>query len=170
MVLACNFSYLLAYKLTILTLISNAINSSINQLRSKMTQYQLFGQLHYSKLLVLNLQRRLHARGLDPGEIDGRWSPETKAALEKAQQAYGVYGGKADAAYFVVISTPEAELAKVAEQVILLGAPETGVYQRNHPLDPKVAVGPFFNEEVAKRWQHYLRDFGLSQAHVYYGC
>ncbi|MGB3535472.1 MAG: peptidoglycan-binding domain-containing protein [Microcoleaceae cyanobacterium] len=135
-----------------------------------MTQHKLFGRLHYSKLLVLNLQRRLRARGLDPGEIDGRWSQETETALEQAQHAYGVYGGKADAAYFVVISVPPEDLAKVAEQVILLGAPETGVYQRNHPHDPKVAVGPFFNEEVAKRWQHYLRDFGLSQAQVYYGC
>ncbi len=135
-----------------------------------MTQYKLFGRLHYSKLLVLDLQRRLRARGIDPGAIDGRWNPETEAALEKAQQAYGVYGGKADAAYFVVIAAPREELAKIAEQVILLGAPETGVYQRNHSLDPKVAVGPFFNEEVAKRWQHYLRDFGLSHARVYYGC
>ncbi len=135
-----------------------------------MTEFKLFGRLHYSKLLVLELQRRLQARGLNPGPIDGRLNPETQAALEKAQQTYGVYGGKTNAAYFVVIPGRLEELTRIAEQVILLGVPETGVYQRNHPSDPKVAVGPFFNEDVAKRWHHYLRDFGLSQAQVYYGC
>ncbi len=135
-----------------------------------MTENKLFGQGRYSKLLVLELQRRLQALGLDPGSINGRWNPETEAALEEAQRTYGVYGGKAKAAYFVVIPGKLEDLRKIAEQVILLGAPETGVYQRDNPFDPKVAVGPFFNAEIAKRWQHYLRDFGLSQAQIYYGC
>ncbi len=135
-----------------------------------MPEDKLFGRLHYSKFLVLELQRRLQALGLDPGSVNGRWNPETEAALEEAQRTYGVYGGKAQAAYFVVISGKSEDLPKIAEQVILLGVPETGVYQRPSPFDPKVAVGPFSNPEIAKRWQHYLRDFGLSQARVYYGC
>lgn len=135
-----------------------------------MNPNNLFGRLHYSKLMVLELQRRLQARGLEPGPLNGRWTPETERALESAQRAYGVYGGKASAAYFVVISASREELPKIAEQAILLGAPETGVYQRDGVLDPKVAIGPFFNPDIAKRWQHYLRDFGLTNARVYYGC
>ncbi|NJK38308.1 MAG: peptidoglycan-binding protein [Oscillatoriales cyanobacterium RM2_1_1] len=135
-----------------------------------MTEDSLFERGHYSKLLVLDLQRRLQARGLEPGGLNGRLTPDTRAALEKAQQAYGVYGGKASAAYFVVILGEQDELPKIAEQVILLGVPETGVYQRGHLLEPKVAVGPFSNADIAKRWQHYLRDFGLNNARVYYGC
>lgn len=130
----------------------------------------LFGRRHYSKLIVLELQRRLQAMGYNPGEVNGRWSSETEAAIEQAQQKYGVSGGKTNAAYFVVIPGKRDDLPKIAEQVILLGVPETGVYQRDSVFDPKVAVGPFFNAEVAKRWLHYLRDFGLSQAQIYYGC
>ena len=135
-----------------------------------MPEDKLFGRLHYSKLLVLELQRRLQALGLDPGPINGRLNPQTEAALEKAQRTYGVHGGKAQAAYFVVIPGKSEDLPKIAEQIILLGVPETGVYQRHSPFDPKVAVGPFSNPEIAKRWQHYLRDFGLSHAQIYYGC
>ncbi|MGL5081188.1 MAG: peptidoglycan-binding domain-containing protein [Microcoleaceae cyanobacterium] len=135
-----------------------------------MTADRLFGQGHYSKLLVLELQRRLQAKGLDPGALNGRLSPETELALEKVQRAYGVGGGKASAAYFVVIPGKPEDLPKIAEQIILLGVPETGVYQRGHLLEPKVAVGPFSNVEIAKRWHHYLRDFGLTNAQVYYGC
>ncbi|MCG5060234.1 MAG: peptidoglycan-binding protein [Limnoraphis sp. WC205] len=135
-----------------------------------MPEDKLFARLHYSKLLLLELQRRLQALGLDPGPVNGRWNPETEAALEEAQRAYGVHGGKAQAAYFVVIPGASEELPRIAEQVILLGVPETGVYQRYSASDPKVAVGPFSNPDIAKRWQHYLRDFGLGQARIYYGC
>ncbi|VXD23551.1 conserved hypothetical protein [Planktothrix serta PCC 8927] len=130
----------------------------------------LFGRQHYSKLIVLELQRRLQAMGYDPGAVNGRWSSETEASLEQAQQKYGVYGGKTNAAYFVVIPGKREDLPKIAEQVILLGVPETGVYQRDSLFEPKVAVGPFFNADIAKRWLHYLRDFGLSQAQIYHGC
>ena len=79
-----------------------------------MPEDKLFARLHYSKLLLLELQRRLQALGLDPGPVNGRWNPETEAALEEAQRAYGVHGGKAQAAYFVVIPGASEELHRIA--------------------------------------------------------
>ena len=43
-----------------------------------------------SRLSVLDLQRRLAARGFNPGPLDGVWGPRTQAAVARAQQFYRI--------------------------------------------------------------------------------
>jgi peptidoglycan hydrolase-like protein with peptidoglycan-binding domain len=39
---------------------------------------------------VLDLQRRLHLLGFDPGPLDGRMGPKTRAAIKAFQKSRGV--------------------------------------------------------------------------------
>ncbi len=43
-----------------------------------------------ARLSVLDLQRRLAARGFNPGPLDGIWGPRTQAAVARAQQLYRI--------------------------------------------------------------------------------
>ncbi|MCT7951917.1 hypothetical protein NG798_19120 [Ancylothrix sp. C2] len=75
--------------------------------------------------------------------------------------------------YFVVIPAPERNLQDIQEQVRRLALrqqqDDPAVRWRNQPRGSHVIVGPFDDRAIAERWNRYLKDFGLSNARVYYG-
>ncbi|MEM9213166.1 MAG: hypothetical protein AAGD25_02370 [Cyanobacteria bacterium P01_F01_bin.150] len=72
-----------------------------------------------------------------------------------------------DNAYYVVIPGDTEELNSLLEQVVLLGAVQNAVEQRDRPLGPHLLVGPFVDQDAATRWNRYFQDFGMD-ARVYY--
>lgn len=72
-----------------------------------------------------------------------------------------------DDSYYIVIPGSTDDLPQVREQVLLLGARQDVVSQREAPLGPHVLVGPFTNRQAASRWNRFLRDFGMN-SRVYY--
>lgn len=72
------------------------------------------------------------------------------------------------APYYVVIPAGTNELPYISSQVIQLGTPADRVQQRQSPLGPHVAVGPFQDKGLAERWSNYFRDAGLLSSRVIY--
>ncbi|MEA5507294.1 hypothetical protein VB735_30215 [Halotia wernerae UHCC 0503] len=71
--------------------------------------------------------------------------------------------------YYVVIPTSSENLNAVAEQV-RRGVGQSGfVLERQKPLGPHVAVGPFAGRKETTQWNNYLRNSGFGNARVYYG-
>ncbi|MFB2923664.1 MULTISPECIES: hypothetical protein [Aerosakkonema] len=74
--------------------------------------------------------------------------------------------------YGVMISCRETDLDLIEAQVRRMApslATERGIYQIENANEPFVMVGPFADRKTAERWQRYLKDFGLSNAQVFYG-
>lgn len=72
------------------------------------------------------------------------------------------------APYYVVIPAPTRDLPAISSQVIQLGTPADRVQQRQEPLGPNVAVGPFRDRGLAERWNSYFRDAGIPASRVVY--
>ncbi|HHP7244431.1 MAG TPA: hypothetical protein ACFE0H_07070 [Elainellaceae cyanobacterium] len=72
-----------------------------------------------------------------------------------------------DNAYYLVIPGDRDDLTQLREQVILLGAQQNAVLERERPRGPHVLVGPFVDRSAASRWNRFLRDFGMN-SRVYY--
>ena len=72
-----------------------------------------------------------------------------------------------DSSYYIVIPGDSDELPSVREQILMLGARQDAVSQREEPLGPHVLVGPFVDRQSASRWNRFLRGFGMN-ARVYY--
>jgi hypothetical protein len=71
--------------------------------------------------------------------------------------------------YFVLIPAAPIDLQPVAETAIALGVPENSIIIQDLAVDPFVAVGPFANETLAKEWETYFTQSGMSGARVYFG-
>lgn len=72
--------------------------------------------------------------------------------------------------YFVVIPATRKDLPLIEDQVTRLRMDvPVSVSQREEPRGSHVRIGPFPERRQAESWNHYLRDFGLRNARVYYG-
>ncbi len=73
-------------------------------------------------------------------------------------------------AYYVVVPAGSGELAAVQAQVRrLAGELRVSVIPRDKPRGNHIAVGPFTNWSAANSWNRYIKDFGITNARVYYG-
>ncbi|MGB3491852.1 MAG: hypothetical protein WBA57_03925 [Elainellaceae cyanobacterium] len=97
--------------------------------------------------------------------------PPTPSAISTVNPAVNavarVEPNPSDSSYYIVIPGEADELASVRQQILLLGARQDAVSQRDEPLGPHVLVGPFIDRQTASRWNRFLRDFGMN-ARVYY--
>lgn len=92
--------------------------------------------------------------------------PPASAPTVAAAPAMASPGGSAP--YYVVIPAAINDLPTISSQVIQLGTPADRVQQRQGPLGPNVAVGPFRDRGLAERWNGYFRDAGVAASRVVY--
>lgn len=100
-----------------------------------------------------------------PGTSGEMPLPPSSAPTVAAAPAVPSGGG---APYYVVIPAATRDLPAISSQVIQLGTPADRVQQRQAPLGPNVAVGPFRDRGLAERWNSYFRDAGLGSSRVVY--
>lgn len=105
------------------------------------------------------------ARELEFEQIPSLNDPYSSAA----SQGSGIQNAAEipDNAYYLVIPGDRDDLTQLREQVILLGAQQNAVLERERPRGPHVLVGPFVDRSAASRWNRFLRDFGMN-SRVYY--
>lgn len=71
-------------------------------------------------------------------------------------------------AYYVLIPGESRNLPNIRQQVVLLGVPEVNVFAIAIPAN--IAVGPFYSQGDAQKWELYLQDFGgFPNAELYFG-
>lgn len=72
--------------------------------------------------------------------------------------------------YYVAIPDKPDRLFQIENQIKQsAGGNTVGVFVRNAPRGPHVAVGPFAGRLQAEQWNYYIRSLGLDNARVYYG-
>ena len=72
--------------------------------------------------------------------------------------------------YYVAIPDKPDKLFQIETQIKQsAGGNTVGVFVRNAPRGPHVAVGPFAGRLQAEQWNYYIRSLGLNNARVYYG-
>ncbi|MBI1240944.1 hypothetical protein [Umezakia ovalisporum] len=71
--------------------------------------------------------------------------------------------------YYAVIPGDAEDLPLMADYIRRRSGFYGLVLERQRPLGPHVAVGPFKKREEAKVWSKYLRGLGYGDARVYYG-
>ncbi len=79
------------------------------------------------------------------------------------------FGLSTTESYFVLIPAAPVDLVPVAEAAIALGVPENSIMIQDLAVDPFVAVGPFTNETLAREWEAYFTQSGVSGARLYFG-
>jgi hypothetical protein len=71
--------------------------------------------------------------------------------------------------YYVAIPANSRDLPAIASRIQQNIGRSGWVFQRQQPLGPHVAVGPFAQRTDAEQWNKYLQDLGFGNARVYYG-
>ncbi|BAY92119.1 MULTISPECIES: hypothetical protein [unclassified Tolypothrix] len=71
--------------------------------------------------------------------------------------------------YYVTIPARAQDLSSIASRIRQNSGRYDIVVERQEPLGPHVAVGPFAERSDAERWNDYLRELGFGNARVYYG-
>jgi hypothetical protein len=71
--------------------------------------------------------------------------------------------------YYVTIPARAQDLSAIASRIRQNSGRYDIVVERQQPLGPHVAVGPFAQRSDAERWNEYLRKSGFGNARVYYG-
>jgi hypothetical protein len=71
--------------------------------------------------------------------------------------------------YYVTIPARSQDLSAIASRIRQNSGRYDIVVERQQPLGPHVAVGPFAQRSDAERWNEYLRKSGFGNARVYYG-
>jgi hypothetical protein len=71
--------------------------------------------------------------------------------------------------YYVTIPARAQDLSFIASRIRQNSGRYDIVVERQQPLGPHVAVGPFAQRSDAERWNDYLRELGFGNARVYYG-
>jgi hypothetical protein len=69
--------------------------------------------------------------------------------------------------YLVVIPGKSEELGKLANQALQLGAQPEAIQQREAPLEPHVAIGPYDDRNQAESLSRHLRRNGLDARVIY---
>jgi hypothetical protein len=82
----------------------------------------------------------------------------------------GSSGQASSKGYYVVVPAGRNELAAIQAQVKrLAGNLRVSVIKRDRPRGHHIAVGPFTSWDAANSWNRYVKDFGITNARVYYG-
>ncbi|BAY20704.1 hypothetical protein NIES2100_04470 [Calothrix sp. NIES-2100] len=71
--------------------------------------------------------------------------------------------------YYVTIPARSQDLSAIASRIRQNSGRYDIVVERQQPLGPHVAVGPFAQRSDAERWNEYLQKLGYGNARVYYG-
>ena len=71
--------------------------------------------------------------------------------------------------YFVVVSGNRGDLQQIRQEILRLGVSGDIVVATDIGGDPHVKVGPFTDQQIAERWERYLRDSGIKTARIYFG-
>lgn len=77
------------------------------------------------------------------------------------------YGLSNTESYYVLIPSKSKDLSLITYKLRLLGIPERGIQVTETPEN--VAIGPFPEQETAKKWQRYLLDSGFANVVIYFG-
>ncbi len=105
---------------------------------------------------------------LNSGEEFGRAVAEERENLFPPVVQPIDYGLGDTDAYYVLIPGQSRNLAAIREQVVVLGMPRENIFLTEVPAN--VAVGPFYSETDARRWQRYLQGSGgFRDAELYFG-
>jgi len=70
--------------------------------------------------------------------------------------------------YYVIIPGTTQDLPAISDKIIRNSGYSSLVQERQRPLGPHVAVGPFAERGDADRWNKYMRELGFGNARVYY--
>ncbi|WP_242056375.1 MULTISPECIES: hypothetical protein [unclassified Nostoc] len=70
--------------------------------------------------------------------------------------------------YYVVIPGKTQDLPEISDKIIRSSGYSSLVRERQKPLGPHVAVGPFADRSEAQRWNKYMHELGFGNARVYY--
>lgn len=82
----------------------------------------------------------------------------------------GSAGSASTKGYYVVVPAGRNELTAIRAQVKrLAGDLRVNIIPRDRPRGHHIAVGPFTNWDAANSWNRYVKDFGITNARVYYG-
>ncbi len=71
--------------------------------------------------------------------------------------------------YFVVVSGNRGDLQQIRQEILRLGVSGDIVVATDIGGEPHVKVGPFTDQQIAQRWESYLRDSGIKTARIYFG-
>lgn len=70
--------------------------------------------------------------------------------------------------YYVIIPGSAQDLPAISDTIIRRSGYTSLVQERQRPLGPHVAVGPFAERGDADRWNQYVHELGFGNARVYY--
>ncbi|MBD2438663.1 hypothetical protein [Nostoc sp. FACHB-110] len=70
--------------------------------------------------------------------------------------------------YYVIIPGKLQDLPAISDRIIQNSGYSSLVQERQKPLGPHVAVGPFAERGDADRWNKYVHELGFGNARVYY--
>ncbi|BAY62600.1 hypothetical protein NIES22_26740 [Calothrix brevissima NIES-22] len=111
-------------------------------------------------------------------ELNGIYGAQIVRASSGQQVGYG-YGGPdyrnsqpqrvRTSYYYVTIPARTQDLSAIASRIRQSSGRYDIVIERQQPLGPHIAVGPFGKREDAERWNDYLQKLGYGNARVYYG-
>lgn len=95
------------------------------------------------------------------------WGIRAELMTDAGSGLAGLPGQGVSSPYVVVIPADRAALPGVAEQAMQLGIQPEAIQQREAPLGPHVAVGPYADRPQAEAVSRYLREHGLDARVVY---
>ncbi len=137
------------------SVIQAGVFRQLNNAQERIRQLQAYGV--GSRIYSQNTGREI------ANSYDGNFSPTDPIARNNNRTEKTKY-------YYVAIPDKPDKLFQIENQIKQsAGGNTVGVFVRNAPRGPHVAVGPFAGRLQAEQWHYYIRSLGLNNARVYYG-
>lgn len=137
------------------SVIQAGVFRQLNNAQERIRQLQAYGV--GSRIYSQNTGRQI------ANSYDGNFSPTDPIARNNNRTEKTKY-------YYVAIPDKPDKLFQIENQIKQsAGGNTVGVFVRNAPRGPHVAVGPFAGRLQAEQWHYYIRSLGLNNARVYYG-